>query len=351
MDDAAQAGVSTTSAAALNQRDIRCPICLGDPMRWPRFYECGHTVCTECHRRWDSRINDQTATHSMAVYSCPICRAPTMEPWYHRGLNRHMQALLPPSDGSGDDNEDPARREQRMTRRCVVQEARETDLSARAFDRFSDLAIRMYHKVLPRLYEAASAGQMRIEIDDPTIVGSFQHCYRGVAQLLFENNNVYRFNCLPTEVVILLCPEGQTMTRTMTNRTYRAPRLLTRSASSAASALASAAARVGPPSPIGPTRVLPVATSTTADGESTDRLRSRIALLRSRIGGRRRSSPPPPPPSATMLARVPPPLRLPSLLRPSEVLAAAAPPPAVALHAPPARDTTTEATGSSSLDP
>lgn len=329
-DDAAQAEVSTTPEAALDQRDVRCPICLGHPMHWPRFYECGHTVCTECHRRWDRRINDQTATHSMAVYSCPVCRSPTMEPWYHRPLNRHMQALLPPSDGSGDD-EDPARREERMSRQSLVQEARETDLSARAFDRFSDLAIRLYHKVLPRLYEAASAGQMRVEIDDPTIVRTFQHCYRGVAQLLFENNNVYRFNCLPTEVVILLCPEGQTMTRTMTNRTYRAPRLLT------------STTRQDPPSPIGPTRVLPigggVSTATEDNGSSatTDRLRHRIALLRSRIGGRRRSSPPPPPPSATILTRIPPPLRLPSLLRPSEVLAAAAaPPPAVALHAPPA---------------
>lgn len=296
-------------------RDMRCPVCLATPITWPRLYECGHTVCTECHRRWDARTNEQTPTHSMAVYSCPICRAPTMDPWYHRPLNHHMRS----SGGGGDEEEeqDPARREQEA-RQEVVQEARETDLSSRAFDSFSEMSIRMYHRILPRLYEAACAGQMRVEIDNADVVREFQHCFRGVAQLLFENNNIYRFNCLPNEVTILLCPEGQTMTRTLTNRAYRAPRM-------------PAAERRRSSSPIRPTAILPVAADDDA-AATTTRLRNRIAVLRSRISGRR-SSPPPPPPGATQRVR-PPPLRLPPLLRPSDILTAISSPsaPAVGLQ-------------------
>ena len=220
-----------------------------------------------------------------------------MDPWYHRSLNHHMR-----SSGGGGDEEDPARSEQ-GARQDVMQEARETDLSSRSFDSFSEMSIRMYHKILPRLYEAACAGQMRVEIDNAEIVREFQHCFRGVAQLLFENNNIYRFNCLPNEVTILLCPEGQTMTRTLTNRAYRAPRM-------------PATERRRSSSPIRPTVILPVAADDD-DAVTTIRLRNRIAILRSRINGRR-SSPPPPPPGATQRVRLPP------LLRPSDILTAAA---------------------------
>lgn len=308
----------------------RCPVCLEAPVLWPRFYECGHTLCTGCHRRWDERIAGQSTTYAMSVFSCPVCRAPTLLPWHRRPVNHHMRSLLPADASTGEDPAKQYRRDRNPNGDEVADDddaadrARTTDLAERAFAAYSDAAITQYTRLLPRLLEAADRGQMRVELDHPDIVRDFQHCYRGVAQLLFENNNVYSFSCTPQEITVLLSPDGNRRTRTATNRNYSPP-----------SVVGAAMAAAGGGSD---------ANTTTTPPRGTTLLRDRIASLRARIDQATSSSSlsfPPPLPNGVRSRRST--LVAPRLLRPIDILPPPPPPITAARELAAALDDTTAA--------
>ena len=87
---------SDSESAANNdfdKDDFNCPVCK-EIFVFPRIYpNCAHSVCEDCMTKMDDLDPSRTA-HTIVIHHCPICREPTILPWYSRPINRAIERII-----------------------------------------------------------------------------------------------------------------------------------------------------------------------------------------------------------------------------------------------------------------
>ena len=74
--------------------NLICPICKHFYVN-PLNYQCGHSVCEYCMRKWDhSKMSSNVGEVTAEPWSCPVCRMGTAQHWSCRSKNMVVESLL-----------------------------------------------------------------------------------------------------------------------------------------------------------------------------------------------------------------------------------------------------------------
>jgi len=189
--------------------DLKCPICASLYVK-PTIFECGHTMCLACHYKLDK--SSTSPTFEAPVYKCPLCRYTTTIPWHKRpsnvALDKICKIMYP------EEYEELEKVEARcndLTKRLkkhvikkngISEELKNLNLSETASNAQSNIADRVYERLMPIFSNAAIEGKSYLSIGEKKLVSDIEVCIQPLSKKLFENNNVYKITCTPEECTV-----------------------------------------------------------------------------------------------------------------------------------------------------
>jgi hypothetical protein len=200
----------------MNIQDIKCPICMDLPL-YPRLYECGHTICEICMKNNDHAECDRNYDIFQATnFSCPICRHSSITPWYLRPINRSLLDILLK-------NEKYVEKYEEYTKKRIdispedIKIPENIDLSFISRQKRHQKAEKLYKKIIPLLFEAATYGKTYITItrdaEDIKIVGEI------LVEKLF-NHNIHKVITSSRECTIEIVPSEKNFNCEYENESY-----------------------------------------------------------------------------------------------------------------------------------
>lgn len=216
-------GSSTSGANSsllLDPKDVICPVCQ-EVFVFPRSYDCGHVVCELCMCEMD--IRDTSAdTHDMVVHNCPVCRFPTLKPWYKRTRSISMESIatVHPEFNERKSEVLPKIEEHRSN---IYIAPRDIDLSIVSYFSRSKIALEIYETLVERLYNAALEGLEFLSITEPRIVKNIEKVVDILSRRLFLRHNVYKILITRRECTIYLTKNAFTWRRDHENPTWVDP--------------------------------------------------------------------------------------------------------------------------------
>jgi len=200
----------------MNIQDIKCPICMDAPL-YPRLYECGHTVCEICMKNNDHAESDRNYDIFQATnFSCPICRHTSITPWYLRPINRSLLDILLKNDKYTEKYEEYTKRRIDISPENI-KIPENIDLSYISRQKRHEKAEKLYQKIVPLLFEAATYGKTYITInrdaEDIKIVGDI------LSEKLF-NHNIHKIITSSRECTIEIVPSEKNFNCEYENENY-----------------------------------------------------------------------------------------------------------------------------------
>lgn len=189
--------------------DFKCPICVGLYVK-PTMFECGHTMCLACHYKLDK--SSPSPTFQVPEFKCPLCRFTSTVPWNKRpsnvALDKICKVMYPQEYAELAKVEARCSDLTTQLRRHVIkkngisEELKNLNLSETASNAQSQLATRVYEKLMPIFSQAATEGKSYVSIGEKKLVSDIEICIQPLTKKLFENNNVYKITCTPEECTI-----------------------------------------------------------------------------------------------------------------------------------------------------
>lgn len=188
---------------------LHCPICKDLYIR-PRMYPCGHSCCEECMVTMD-RLKAQNSIYHTPLYKCPCCRAESIFRWYTRPINHALAAICALHRNHTDRMEESTKDEEPSS----VPE--DVNLRTLAMESRHHVALDLYERLLPLLYEAAGEGRRHMAITEKTMIRQIELVCDILSQILFERHNVYKVQCTRTECQFIFSDDAFTVLREYTN--------------------------------------------------------------------------------------------------------------------------------------
>ena len=208
------------SSLLLDPKDVICPICT-EIFVFPRSYDCGHAICELCMHEMDRR--DTTAdTHTLSIHNCPICRFPTLKPWYHRPRAIALEQIT-------SQHPDYEKRKEEVTvllaeyKSTIPIVPKNTDLANLAYFARCKLALELYEVLVERVYTAALDGLNFVSITEPGLVGDIEKVVDLLSKRLFRDHNVYKVLVTRAECTIYLSKDAFTWRRQHENPSWLDP--------------------------------------------------------------------------------------------------------------------------------
>jgi len=169
----------------IDDETFACPVCK-ELMILPRFFPCGHSLCSECHRRVDRAARDKNT-----YARCPLCRAVTSVGWNSRPMNSALHKIMQQVYG-----QKYAERAAKVTVDFDGEDKEEkvdfdADYGRRAYSERMRMAIDLYHRILKMVAFAAKNGIPTVTVRDVDICRDSVKCLDILSYLLFSNN-VYK---------------------------------------------------------------------------------------------------------------------------------------------------------------
>lgn len=196
---------------------LNCPVCKDLYVR-PRMYPCGHSCCEACMVTMD-RLKAETSIYHTPLYQCPCCRAESIFKWYTRPINHALAAICSlhrfhtmRMEEATKEEEDPSVPED-VNLRTLSTESRH------------HVALDIYERVLPLLYQAAGEGRRHMVITEKTMLRQIELVCDILSQLLFERHNIYKIQCTRTECQFIFSDDAFTVLREYTNSNNPPPPL------------------------------------------------------------------------------------------------------------------------------
>ena len=162
---------------------LQCPICRC-MMNCPRMFSCGHTMCTPCHKQYDSNIESRAETPDVIVYHCPICRKETLSPCKYRSINYALNDIIkthPDYIDLGYEHE---------TYDIDLFDTN-VDIDKIATRENMSRAKSAYELIMPTLISAAHKGLLRVTISNSEILKKIAPCFKHFSKLLLDRNNIF----------------------------------------------------------------------------------------------------------------------------------------------------------------
>jgi len=188
---------------------FKCPVCAGLYVK-PTMFECGHTMCLACHYKLDK--SSPSPTFEVPQFKCPLCRYTTTVPWNKRSsnvvLDKICKIMYPEEYAELQKTEERCADLTKRLKKHVIkkngisEELKNLNLSETANNAQSQLANRVYEKLMPIFSKAATEGKSYVSVGEKKLVGDIEICIQPLTKKLFENNNVYKVTCTPEECTV-----------------------------------------------------------------------------------------------------------------------------------------------------
>jgi hypothetical protein len=145
--------------------------------------------------------------HVVGIHHCPVCRFPTLKPWYHRPRSIALEQItVNHPDYETRKLEVIARLDEFKSNIPVIPP--NVDLANVAYFSRCKLALELYEVLVERLYTAAREGLGFITINEPGLVKEIEKVVDILARRLFLRHNVYKVLVTRVECTIYLTQEA-----------------------------------------------------------------------------------------------------------------------------------------------
>ena len=209
MEEQQQATTTT-----IDEELLQCPVCK-DIMVEPRMYtDCGHTVCTSCMKKMD-RLRAENSVFHTPLYRCPCCRTETIYRWYARPINRAIMSICEKHEKYASRVEEVRSEEKNEEKEPSIPD--NIDLRALATESREQIALDLYDKLLPIMYEAAAEGRRHVVITKKKTIRKIELVCDLLSTMFFETNNIFKILCTRSECQIIFSDDAFTVLREYTN--------------------------------------------------------------------------------------------------------------------------------------